>query len=69
MNEKAFGGTLKANAAKETTNTTLNRNGSPEIATQTVEANVSRPDTPPVDYDAFDNLKIKHEGNGRTTVY
>ncbi|KAE9417258.1 hypothetical protein Angca_000382 [Angiostrongylus cantonensis] len=69
MNEKAFGGTLKANAAKETTNTTLNRNGSPEIVTQTVEANVSRPDTPPVDYDAFDNLKIKHEGNGRTTVY
>ncbi|KJH40958.1 hypothetical protein DICVIV_13076 [Dictyocaulus viviparus] len=69
MNEKAFGETIKANAMKETQNTTLNRNGSPEVATQTVEANVSRPDTPPIDYDAFDNLKIKHEGNGRATVY
>ncbi|XGW14285.1 hypothetical protein V3C99_000537 [Haemonchus contortus] len=75
LNEKAFGGTLnglRSTAAKETGNTTLNRNGSPEIATQTVEANVSRPDTPPVDYEAFENMKIKsqqHGGNGRTPVY
>ncbi|KAK5975603.1 hypothetical protein GCK32_016858 [Trichostrongylus colubriformis] len=70
LNEKAFGGTLKSTAIKETSNTTLNRNGSPELATQTVEANVSRPDTPPVDYEAFENMKIKqHGGNGRTPVY
>ncbi|ETN76179.1 hypothetical protein NECAME_03552 [Necator americanus] len=69
LNEKAFGGTLRSNAAKETNNTTLNRNGSAELATQTVEATVSRPDTPPVDYEAFENMKIKHEGNGRTPVY
>ncbi|EYC35333.1 hypothetical protein Y032_1077g3553, partial [Ancylostoma ceylanicum] len=30
---------------------------------------VSRPDTPPVDYEAFESMKIKHEGNGRTPVY
>uniref|UniRef100_A0A183GKA4 HABP4_PAI-RBP1 domain-containing protein n=1 Tax=Heligmosomoides polygyrus TaxID=6339 RepID=A0A183GKA4_HELPZ len=49
----------------------LNRNGSPEMQTQTVEASVDRPDTPPVDYEAFENMKIKHGGNsnGRTTVY
>lgn len=71
LNEKAFGGTLKTTAAKETNNTTLNRNGSPEMQTQTVEASVDRPDTPPVDYEAFENMKIKHGGNsnGRTTVY
>ncbi|KAK6022059.1 hypothetical protein OSTOST_12256 [Ostertagia ostertagi] len=81
LNEKAFGGTLnglRSTAVKETSNTTLNRNGSPEMTTQTVEANVrrffvSRPDTPPVDYEAFENMKIKqtqqHGGNGRTPVY
>ena len=31
----------RSNAAKETNNTTLNRNGSAELATQTVEATVS----------------------------
>uniref|UniRef100_A0A8R1HS08 PID domain-containing protein n=1 Tax=Caenorhabditis japonica TaxID=281687 RepID=A0A8R1HS08_CAEJA len=60
INEKAFSGTLRSMAAKETSNATLNRSGAhAEVASQTVEAEITRPDSPPVDYEAFEKLKLK----------
>ncbi|CAD6185624.1 unnamed protein product [Caenorhabditis auriculariae] len=58
LNEKAFGGTLRSMAAKEASNATLDRSEHVEVASQTVEAGINRPDTPPVDYEAFEKMKM-----------
>ncbi|PAV78685.1 hypothetical protein WR25_21212 [Diploscapter pachys] len=62
MNERAFGGTLRS--TKDTSNATLNRSDRAEVASQTVEADIIRPDTPPIDYDAFENMKVNAGKNG-----
>ncbi|CAI5445147.1 unnamed protein product [Caenorhabditis angaria] len=61
INEKAFSGTLRSMAAKDTSNATLNRSEHTEVASQTVEAEISRPDSPPVDYEAFERMKLAGE--------
>ncbi|PIC41528.1 hypothetical protein B9Z55_008915 [Caenorhabditis nigoni] len=61
INEKAFSGTLRSMAAKETSNATLNRSEHAEVASQTVETEITRPDSPPVDYEAFEKLKLKEK--------
>ncbi|CAL2035724.1 unnamed protein product [Caenorhabditis brenneri] len=59
INEKAFSGTLRSMAAKDTSNATLNRSEHAEVGSQTVETEITRPDSPPVDYEAFEKLKLK----------
>ncbi|EFO91992.1 hypothetical protein CRE_10613 [Caenorhabditis remanei] len=65
INEKAFSGTLRSMAAKETSNATLNRSEHAEVGSQTVETEITRPDSPPVDYEAFEKLKLKESQSRR----
>ncbi|CAI2349356.1 unnamed protein product [Caenorhabditis sp. 36 PRJEB53466] len=68
INEKAFSGTLRSMAAKETSNATLNRSEHVEVGSQTVETEITRPDSPPVDYEAFEKLKLKEARRAAQTT-
>ncbi|CAB3402889.1 unnamed protein product [Caenorhabditis bovis] len=67
INEKAFSGTLRSMAAKETNDATLNRSEHVEVASQTVETEITRPDSPPVDYEAFERMKLNGDAKNATT--